>query len=183
MLSLRTGIPWHWEQGGNGVLGDLRDEVVSGCSIASQVWVRAVGINASSSTVFNWVTQLRRAPYSYDCIDNFGRRSPVVLDVGLASINVGDAVMTIFRVVNVTRGEEVRICLNSGTPQTLFGPITVTYTIVPAGLSVYLVARLDVGQAKGLLPRFRRWILAWGDFIMMRRQLLVLKRRSESASR
>ena len=40
-----------------------------------QVW-RGVTVRATPELVWPWVTQLRLAPYSYDWIDNLGRRSP-----------------------------------------------------------------------------------------------------------
>ena len=42
---------------------------------ALEAW-RAVDIAAAADVVWPWVTQLRVAPYSYDWIDNLGRRSP-----------------------------------------------------------------------------------------------------------
>lgn len=40
-----------------------------------QAW-RAVNVEAPVEAVWPWVAQVRLAPYSYDCIDNAGRRSP-----------------------------------------------------------------------------------------------------------
>ena len=40
-----------------------------------QAW-RGVTVRAEPEQVWLWVKQIRLAPYSYDWIDNFGRRSP-----------------------------------------------------------------------------------------------------------
>jgi hypothetical protein len=40
-----------------------------------QAW-RGVSVEARSEHVWRWVGQIRIAPYSYDCLDNLGRRSP-----------------------------------------------------------------------------------------------------------
>ena len=40
-----------------------------------QAW-RGVTVRAEPENVWRWVAQIRLAPYSYDWIDNLGRRSP-----------------------------------------------------------------------------------------------------------
>ena len=47
-----------------------------------QAW-RGVTVEASPDLLWPWVVQIKLAPYSYDWIDNLGRRSPQEL-VGLA---------------------------------------------------------------------------------------------------
>jgi hypothetical protein len=42
---------------------------------AVQLW-RGITVDAPAAQVWPWVRQLRLAPYSYDWIDNLGRRSP-----------------------------------------------------------------------------------------------------------
>ena len=57
-----------------------------------QVW-RGVTVRARPEHVWPWVTQIRLAPYSYDRIDNLGRRSPQVLS-DLPEPVVGDPFTT-----------------------------------------------------------------------------------------
>lgn len=55
---------------------------------AWQAW-RGVTVDATPDAVWPWIAQIRLAPYSYDWIDNFGRRSPRELQ-GLPDPKVGD---------------------------------------------------------------------------------------------
>ena len=57
-----------------------------------QAW-RGVSIKAPVAVVWPWVAQVRLAPYSYDWIDNLGRRSPRRL-LGLPDPRVGEAFTT-----------------------------------------------------------------------------------------
>jgi hypothetical protein len=59
---------------------------------AMQAW-RGVRVEAPAEAVWPWVAQVRLAPYSYDWIDNRGRRSPRDL-AGLPEPEVGDRFTT-----------------------------------------------------------------------------------------
>jgi hypothetical protein len=134
-----------------------------------QAW-RGVRVEAPAEAVWPWVAQVRLAPYSYDWIDNRGRRSPRDL-VGLREPEVGDHFTTaggreLGRIVSVDPGRQL------------------TGTIMGAFMSYVLVPQQQ--DATRLLlkvvMRTTRWAapgLSVGDLIMARRQLLNLKRLAE----
>ncbi len=125
------------------------DELIDG----GQVVDRAADVDAPPEAVFRWLCQLRVAPYSYDWIDNLGRRSPRRLIPGLDELRVGQRFMTIFRLVGFDPGEQITIASRR---------VAVTYRVTP-----------------GRLHMRARWtlygpLLAAGDLIMARKQLLTL---------
>ena len=143
-------------------------------SAGDQRWMRAVHVAAPPTVVYDWLTQLRRAPYSYDWLDNFGRRSPRRLDGRAGEIAAGDAVMTIFTTVSVEPGRSFVLRLADPRWIAVCGRIDVTYEAVPYTRGTLLSAELVVSLAPGPLPRLRRAALAWGDLLMMRKQLRTL---------
>lgn len=142
---------------------------------------RGVTIAATPPIVFRWLCQLRAAPYSYDWIDNLGRRSPQTLTPGLDSLAAGQSVMTIFDLASFER--DVHLTLRLRRPG-LFPPLAVSYVVVPSSPSeVRLLAKLVLRVGSGLRDRIAARLLPWGDLVMMRRQLLNLKRLAEAESR
>lgn len=141
-----------------------------------RVAFRAVDVAAPSRLVFGWLCQLRIAPYSYDWIDNFGRRSPRRLIPGLECVEVGQPFMTIFRLADFEDGRS--ITLESSTA--VFGRVAVTYTVVPSGPKLSrLVVKLLFKAPRGPLGPLMRQLLPAGDLVMMRKQLLTLKSLAE----
>ncbi|MEB3984109.1 hypothetical protein OQ968_22940 [Mycobacterium sp. 663a-19] len=126
---------------------------------------RAISIAAPPSTVFAWLCQLRVAPYSYDLLDNLGRKSPRTRDPELVRLEVGQRFMTMFELHSFVDGEWITLRAKG---------VAVTYAVRPEGAGSRLHARVWFAGAR-LLARG----LALGDLVMMRKQLLTLKALAE----
>lgn len=149
---------------------------------ADAAYFRGITVRSSPATVFRWLCQMRVAPYSYDWIDNGGRRSPRALTPGLEHLAVGQSMMRIFTLVDFAKDRHLTLRIKHGTGAfSLFGDLALTYLIVPetterCRLLVKIVARYPRGFTGALM----RWGLPWGDLVMMRRQLLNLKALAET---
>jgi hypothetical protein len=146
----------------------------------SRQLTRAIDVTAPVATLFDWVCQLRAAPYSYDWIDNLGRRSPRTLTPGLSSLEVGQG----FLIATIESFERDRHITGLARPEArkLFGVLAITYWTESLGPAhSRLVVRLCVEEPRGMARRTRAALLAWGDLVMMRKQLLTIKRLAERA--
>ena len=133
-----------------------------------QAW-RGVTVQSTPETLWRWVSQIRIAPYSYDWIDNLGRRSPQQL-VGLPEPVVGESFSTA-----ATRPFGHILAVQP--PEHLTGEIMgacISYVLVPDGQSTRLLMKLVTAVSRWLTPG-----LSVGDLVMARRQLLNLKRLAE----
>jgi hypothetical protein len=134
-----------------------------------QAW-RGVCISAPASAVWPWVAQVRLAPYSYDWIDNLGRRSPQEL-AGLPEPRAGERFTTAFgrghgRILSVDRGEQLTGHI---------GDAFMSYVLLPVGQdTTRLLLKISIRTSRLAAPG-----LAVGDLIMARRQLLNLKHLAE----
>jgi hypothetical protein len=139
-----------------------------------EAW-RGVTVHAMPERVWPWVAQVRLAPYSYDWIDNLGRRSPRHLQ-GLPEPVVGEPFTTAFggrrfgRILAVEVGRHL-----TGTIMGAF----MSYVLVPLenGLQTRLLLKVVTGGGRVTAP-----LLAVGDLIMARRQLLNLAALAERTS-
>ena len=134
-----------------------------------QVW-RGVSVQAAPQEVWPWLCQVQLAPYSYDWIDNLGRRSPRKLlgrpdpQPGEPFSQVGGR-FSVGRVLAVEHGRHLTA--------TIMGAL-MSYVLVPDGAGTRLVLKIVI--------RRRNWYtqaLALGDWPMARRQLLNFKAYAE----
>ncbi|WP_194837019.1 hypothetical protein [Nocardia sp. XZ_19_369] len=130
---------------------------------------RAISIDAPHGLVYAWLCQLRVAPYSYDLLDRWGRPSPRHRDPQLAELEVGQRFMGQFDLVSFALSQHITL---------VTGRIAVTYAVRPEGDGTRLVVRVRMGG-----PRIIGRLLAFGDLIMMRKQLLTLKELAEAEDR
>jgi hypothetical protein len=133
---------------------------------------RGVTVNTSASRLWPWVTQVQLAPYSYDWIDNLGRRSPRKL-VGAAEPSVGEPFT---RAAGISLGR----VLSVDAPYQLTGRIAgtvISYVLDQAAdpACTRLVMKVVSDVARPLAP-----LLSVGDLLMARRQLLNWKQLAET---
>ena len=140
---------------------------------------RGVTVRADAASVFRWLCQLKVAPYSYDWIDNFGRRSPRTLTPGAEQLAVGQRVMSIFELVAFEPDQHLTLRSRRSAPG--FWPVVaVSYVVRPIGpRETRLLAKLALEERPSRLARLARDLLSWGDLVMMRKQLLTLKSLAE----
>src|SRR6266550_4356121 len=119
---------------------------------------RGVTINAPVEIVFRWLCQMRVAPYSYDWLDNGGRRSPRELTPGLDNLAVGQDVMRIFNLVDFEREQQLTLRLKPrSSASRTFGDIAVSYVVVPTSIrSCRLVVKLIAKYPPGTKGSFMR---------------------------
>lgn len=137
-----------------------------------EAW-RGVSVDADAAHVWARLRQVRLAPYSYDLVDNLGRRSPRELRE-VPEPRVGDPFTHALgrpqgRVVAVEPGREL------------------TATIMGAHLSYAVLADpVPTRLVLKVVARTTRWLapaLSLGDLVMARRQLLTLKELAEGDAR
>lgn len=142
--------------------------------VAAPVWQawRGVTVAAPVRHVWPWIIQIRLAPYSYDWMDNLGRRSPQRLH-DLPEPAPGQHLTT-------AGGRR------AGRVLSVEPEVQLTGEIMGAVMSYVLVPEVGTTEATRLLLKIAgvsgRWIaplLSTGDLLMARRQLLNFKRLAE----
>jgi len=144
------------------------DEFVA--SAALEAW-RGVTVRAAPSQVWPWVRQVQLAPYSYDWIDNLGRRSPRELrdlpdpEPGQHFTTAGGRPM----------GRVLAVEPEAHLTARIMGAV-MSYVLLPAGADTRLLLKVVMPGWRLVAP-----LLSAGDLIMARRQLLNFKALAEGS--
>jgi len=146
---------------------------------ADDTYYRAVDVAAPPELVFRWLCQLRAAPYSYDLIDNFARRSPSQLVPGLERLALGQRAMIIFEIVAFDAPRSLTLVLASRIGAAVMGDFCGSYDVAPAGRGSRLLAKIRVRYPRGIYGAFLRRAMPFLDLIMFRKQLLTLRHYAE----
>lgn len=159
-----SGLPWVWgASAAEAARAYPADDLVTG-----RPMTRAVSVAAAPAVVWRWLCQVAVAPYSYDLVDNLGRRSPRELTPGAEHLQLGQKMAVVFRLTSFDEGHQWTAL--SG-PSRVLGSTSITYAAEPDGPGrSRLVCRMVSSW-----PRPAAEALAWGDLVMMRKQLLTLR--------
>jgi hypothetical protein len=145
-----------------------------------RIFTRAVDIDAPVSLAFRWVCQLKAAPYSYDLLDNLGRRSPRRLTPGLDHLALGQRFLGGFTLVDFETDRQVTVTTKATF---MCGRIVMTIAVSPTSdASTRLVVKIGI-ESHARWDLLRIVPLSWGDLVMMRKQLLTLKELAERDAR
>lgn len=125
-----------------------------------QAW-RGVTVAAPPEKLWPWVTQIRAAPYSYDWIDNLGRRSPRTL-LGLPEPVVGEPFT---KAAGRPFGEILAVEPGVHLTGTIVGAV-MSYVLIPDGSSTRLVLKVVMERGRLIAP-----FVCVGDLVMARKQL------------
>ena len=132
---------------------------------------RAVTVGAPRERVWSWLVQIRLAPYSYDWVDNLGRRSPEDLR-DLDDPKPGDPFTA---VGGRSVGEVLAVEHSRQLTGRILGAV-MSYRLDLVGPdATRLVLKIVADPPRGLGTA-----LCLGDLVMARRQLLRLKSLAEA---
>lgn len=173
----------HWGSNAQEIDGSVVGDDL--CPDARLIATRSISIAAPPEMVFGFIRQMgfgRAGWYSYDILDNLGRRSATTIvpewqDVAAGSPIPAGPIAFTAAIVDPFRSFVLQIPTPTHRRSRLC--FTLAYDLRPDGDGTRLVTRLRarVDAPGGRLVE--RLILGPGDGIMVRRQLLNLKSRCE----
>lgn len=152
------------------------------CRNATLIATRSITISAPPQDVFPWIRQMgfgRAGWYSYDWLDNLGRKSATKVHEEWQSVESGDKIPSgpisfTAAIVEAPRHFVLEIkSLGKKSPKLHF---TLAYELREDPRGTRLVTRMRSHIKLPFGSLFERFILGPGDGIMLRRQLLNINK-------
>lgn len=141
-------------------------------SLEKHVWTQdhSIEINAAPEAIWPWLAQMgngRAGWYSYDWLDNLGRKSLEVIDPKLTAIEKGQKIP--YAVISdFVKNEFITFQFGSKS--------TFTYYLQAMDPGTRLWTRLRIPHAHWLVKS----TLGFGHTVMQKKQFLEIKRRAET---
>lgn len=174
-----TALPEHWHVTPAEAVDEYPCDRIA--RVPVRILTRGIDVDAPTSVTFRWLCQLRVAPYSYDWIDNWGRKSPRTLTPGLDRLALGQRFL-IGVLADFAVNEHITLRASSSAERS-FGLVAMTYRVSARGpRGSRLVVRLLVHEPTRWWQHIHYHLLAWGDLIMMRKELRTLRDLAEQCS-
>ena len=158
------------------------------CPSATLIATRSITISAPPQDVFPWIRQMgfgRAGWYSYDWLDNLGRKSATSIHDEWQSVKAGDKVPSgpisfTAAIVEAPRHFVLEIkSLGKKSPKLHF---TLAYELRDDPHGTRLVTRMRSHANFPLGSLFEKIVLGPGDGIMLRRQLLTISKNASKTS-
>ena len=169
---------------GTSWVSDAEKRIISPCDLLRDDFdprdsmLRGISVKATPQTVYKWLNQLQYGPYSYDWLDNPGRKSPQYLIEDNPSLKPGKPALGMFNIVSC----EPDAHFTSVMKPNFFPGLkecAVTYIIVQHRDHCRLLVKINVIYKKSVVGYIMRALLSLGDAIMMGKQLKNMKRLAE----
>ena len=158
------------------------------CKDATLVGTRSITISAPPQDVFPWIRQMgfgRAGWYSYDWLDNLGRKSATTIHEEWQTVEAGDKVPSgpisfTAAIVEEPRHFVLEIkSLGKKSPKLHF---TLAYELRDDPLGTRLVTRMRSHCSFPFGSLFEKLILGPGDGFMLRRQLLTISKNASQTA-
>jgi len=158
------------------------------CADATLIATRSITVNAPPQEVFPWIRQMgfgRAGWYSYDWIDNLGRQSATRVHDEWQSVESGDKVPSgpisfTAAIVNAPRHFVLEIKSFGKKSPKLHFTLAYEFRDDPQGTRLVTRMRSHIKLPFGSLVE--KLLLGPGDGIMLRRQLLTIRKHVSSNS-
>lgn len=150
-------------------------------------YYRGITVHADRATIWRWLCQMRAAPYSYDWIDNYGRRSPRELTPGLDELQAGQPILVIFEVVGFERDRHITVQIKPGL-RWFWGNTCCTFRVEDAedGNGCRLLMIMTVHDLPSRLAgrtgvyQLRKYFFPWAELVMVHKQFRTFKMLAEN---